>query len=398
MVGSRRLVAAFVAITLAAANLQACPFCATTGQTLSGEVDMANLIVFGTLSNAKRDPNEFGKGTTDMAIEIVVKDHEYLKGKKSITLPRYVPADPKSKSKYLVFCQIYKGELDPYRGEPVPPGSKIADYLKGALEVRSKDPATRLQYFFDYLDSPDNVISIDALMEFGNADYKDTRSIYHKLPAATLVKWLKDPNTPASRFGLYGSILGHCGNAKEHASLLRELLDDPKKRFSTGMDGMLAGYVILDPKPGWKYVVDLLSDDKQEFLMRYAALRTVRFFWDYRRDVIPEAEIISAMKLLLGQNDICDLAIDDLRRWQRWELTSQIISLYSQKSHSIPIVKRSIIKFALSAPAENKEALVFLKQRREEEPERIRDIEELLKLEALPPPKLETKPPQQAKK
>src|SRR3954447_27049937 len=137
----------------------ACPFCPSAGQTLLGEVNQAHLIVFGTMTNAQRDPNEFGKGTTDLEIEVVVKDHEFLKGKKKITLPRYVPSDPKSKTKHLVFCEIYKGELDPYRGEAVPADSKIAQYLKGAIDIRDKDMATRLKYFFENFDSPDWAIS-----------------------------------------------------------------------------------------------------------------------------------------------------------------------------------------------------------------------------------------------
>ena len=117
------------------ATIVACPFCPSAGQTMLGETNQANFIVYGTLSNAKRDPTEFGKGTTELNIEVVVKDHEFLKGKKSITLPRYVPPDPKNPTKHLIFCEIYKGELDPYRGEAVPPDSKIAEYLKGAIAV-----------------------------------------------------------------------------------------------------------------------------------------------------------------------------------------------------------------------------------------------------------------------
>ena len=370
--------------------LKACPFCTSQGQTLSGEVSQANLIIFGTLSNAKRDPNEFGKGTTDMDIDVVVKDHDILKGRKQITLPRYVPPDPKNPTKYLVFCEVYKGQLDPYRGEQVPPESKIAEYLKGAIAVREKDVATRLLFFFKYLDSPENAISIDAYMEFGNADYKELSTVASKFPAETIAKWLKDPNTPPSRYGLYGSLLGHCGNSKEHAALLREMLEDPKKKFSSGIDGMLAGYVMLDRQAGWKFILGLLADEKQEFLIRYAALRAIRFIWDYRRDLVKETEIVAAMQILLEQSDIADLPIDDLRRWGRWELTSKILGLYDQKSHSIPIVKRAIIRFALSAPPTNAEAVAFIKKRRADEPDRVRDIEQLLELESAPKPETKT--------
>ena len=35
--------------------------------------------------------------------------------------------------------------------------------------------------------------------------------------ATELVKWLKDPDTPAFRIGLYASLLGHCGTPKDVA-------------------------------------------------------------------------------------------------------------------------------------------------------------------------------------
>jgi hypothetical protein len=85
--------------------------------------------------------------------------------------------------------------------------------------------------------------------------------------------------------------------------------------------------------------------------------------------------------LLIGQRDMADFAIDDLRRWGRWELTEKVLSLYGTKSHDIPIVKRAIIRFALCAPADNKEAAAFLKLQRAEEPDQIRNIEQLLETE-----------------
>ena len=169
---SRSLVALFLSVALIGSELtpqavNACPFCGQAGQTLTQEVNDANMIVFGTLSktpNAIRMSSR--KGTTEMMVELVVKDDPFLKGRKSITLPRYIPQDPKNPSKYLVFCTLNKDQIDPYRGEAVAPDSKLAEYLKGAIAVRSKDSASRLQYFFDFLDSPENTISIDAYMEF----------------------------------------------------------------------------------------------------------------------------------------------------------------------------------------------------------------------------------------
>jgi hypothetical protein len=376
-------VGAFMALGLSAAMATACPFCPSAGQTLMGEVNQAHMIVFGTMSNAKRDPTEFGKGTTDLEIEVIVKDHEYLKGKKVITLPRYVPQDEKNKSKHLVFFEIYKGELDPYRGEQVPPDSKIADYLKGAIALKDKDMPTRLAYFFKHFDSPDWAIAGDAFQEFSNAEYKDVRVAAEKMDADHILKMLKDPNTSIARYGLIGLLLGHCGKADPHGKALRTFIDDPKVKQATGLDGLLAGYVMLDPKEGLSYVSTLIKDTREDFLVRYAALRCIRFFWEYRDDIIKKPAVVEAIKPLLDQPDIADLAIEDLRKWGQWDLAPTVLALFDKPSHDIPIVQRSIIKFALAAPADKKACGEFLTRMRADakQAERVRDLEQLLELE-----------------
>ena len=51
----------------------ACPFCSMQGQTLTGDVNQASMVLFGTLANAKLDANgAFGQGSTDLRIEAVI--------------------------------------------------------------------------------------------------------------------------------------------------------------------------------------------------------------------------------------------------------------------------------------------------------------------------------------
>src|SRR5437763_4321639 len=134
-----------------AAPVLACPFCGMQGQTLTGEVNEASLVIFGTLANPRLDPNsENGQGTTDLRIEKVLKSHEMVDGKKVITLPRYLPADEKT-SKFLIFCGVFKGKIDPYRGISVKSDSDIVKYLEGALVVKDKPISARLRFFFDFL-------------------------------------------------------------------------------------------------------------------------------------------------------------------------------------------------------------------------------------------------------
>src|SRR5262249_44055973 len=148
--------------------------------------------------------------------------------------------------KFLIFCDVFKGKIDPYRGLPLSGDTDMAKYLKGAVGMKDKSISARLKFFFDYLDNTDQEISSDAYREFANADYKDYRDMAKDLPADKIAGWLKDPNTQTLRLGLYASMLGHCGTAK-HAKELRTLLDTPTRGLGGGLDGMLAGYVMLEP-------------------------------------------------------------------------------------------------------------------------------------------------------
>jgi len=362
----------------------ACPFCTMSGQTLTDDVNQASMVLYGTLTNAKIDPSgDFGSGTTDLVIHSVVKKHEILGDKKVITLPRYVPSDKDSKAKFLIFCDVFKGKVDPYKGVPVK-SDDIVKYLAGAIDLKGKDMPTRLKFFFNWLDNPDIEISNDAYKEFGNSDYKDFRAITKDLPAERIVKWLDDPNTPAFRYGLYASMLGHCGD-KKHAPVLKKMLDDPQKRVSSGVDGILAAYTLLEPKEGWQNLRGVLGDPKKEFMLRYAGLRSIRFFMESRPDVIDKKELVDAACLLLDQSDIADLAIEDLRKWKQTDQVDRVLALYDKPSHNIPIVKRSIVRYALSVP-ENAKAASFVAALRAKDAEYVKDIEELLKLESTPTP------------
>jgi hypothetical protein len=389
----KRHVVAFVLTAVLMGGLTgqagACPFCnEERGPTLVGSFKEAAMVLVGKFGNARLDAAGGGPdgGSTDFVIEEVLKDHESLGGKKTITLPRYMP---QAKNKFLIFCDVYRGKIDPYKGVELQPSSELVKYLSGALAVKDRPFAERLRYAFDYLNSHEIDVALDAYREFARTDYKDYKDMAKALPAATIAKWLRDPKTPPYRYGLYASLLGLCG-AAEHAKLLREMIDDPQKRMGSGLDGMLAGYITIQPKEGWAYVQNLLKDSKQDFLMRYAALRTVRFFWDQRPDLVSRNDLVQGMAAILDQPDMADFAIEDLRKWQRWEMTDRVLDLFTKDSHSVPVVRRAILRFALQSP--NSRAKAFVEEQRRRDREWVNDTEELLRLESQPPPKLPSVP------
>lgn len=358
---------------------ESCPFCAEErGPTLIGDFNQAAMVLVGQFTNPRIGSGGIEEGKTDFAIDLVLKAHEVVKDKKTITLPRYVN---QLKSKFIVFCDVYKGQIDPYRGIELPAKSEMVKYLSGAVALKDKPVPERLRYCFDFLNSTELDVALDAYREYAKADYKDYQTMARKLPADTIAEWLRNPKTPPYRFGLYASLMGHCGGPT-HAKLLRELLDDPQKRQSSGIDGMLAAYIMLASKDGWNYVKSFLGDEKQEFLLRYAALRTVRFMWEQRPDLIDKKDLVQGLCLLLDHGDMADFAIEDLRKWQRWEMTERVLDLFSKKTHDVPVVRRAVLRFALRSP--DKRAADFVQQQRKRDVEWVRDTEELLKLEDTP--------------
>jgi hypothetical protein len=399
MTGLRvRLCLAFLAVcllvTVPARPASACPFCGMQGQTLTQEVDQAALVLYGKMKNARLANPGLEGGVTDLVLDPahgVIKPHPWVADKKVVAIPRYIPTGKEEGVPFLVFCDVFRGKLDPYRGLPVKAGDEVPRYLKGAVSVKEKKTPEKLKFFFDWLQNEDLEIANDALKEYGNSSYEDFRQMVHAIPADKVAEWLQDRNTPGYRVGLYASMLGHASKKPaEHAKLLRTLIDDPEKQVSSGVDGILAGQVLLQPREGLEYLRGLLSNPKREFPLRYAALKAVRFFHDSRPDVIDPKDTVLAAALLLEQKDICDLAIEDLRKWKCWDdYTTYILKLKDRPTHDLPIVRRAVLRFMLCSPLP--EAKAYVAEVRKVDEDLVTTAEELLKSEQTATP--ETRSP-----
>src|SRR5262249_48431149 len=138
----------------------------------------------------------------------------------------------------------------------------------------------------------------------------------------------------------------------------------------------------LRPDDGWDMALQILRDERRPFPVRFAALRAVRFQHGWKPDET-KAKVYRALSALLPQGDFADQAIEDLRRWQMWDLTADVLALYGKKTHDAPIMKRMIVRYALWCP--RAEAAAFVKERRRLEPDVVRDVEESLEFEKAPP-------------
>jgi hypothetical protein len=367
----------------------ACPFCEEKGFTLLGQFEEAEFVLIGHFKNGRGGLDDMG--TSEFVIDRVIKSHDAVKGKTEITVSKRVPD---ARTKYIVFCDLYKGKIDPYKGMPVTNAGEMIRYIDGMLALKGKPQPERLRYAFDFLNSPEVEVAMDAYREFAKADYTEYKDMAKKLPADTIAGWLKDKRTPPFRYGLYASLLGHCGTS-EHAKMLREMIDDPEKRKGSGLYGFMASYVMLEPQKGWAMLTDTVQKREKPFLVRYAALQTIRFLWEYRTDLInkdesaAKSEIVKGVAGVLQVSDMADFAIEDLRKWQRWEYTDQVIGMFGQKGFNTPGIRKSIVRFALQS--KEPRAAEFIKVQRARDAEWVDETRELLELESFATPAVPAK-------
>jgi hypothetical protein len=388
----------------------ACALCggaAQNRQTLRQDLEQAKLVVCGSVANprflAQGPP---GSGVTDFRVTRVLKEEPSIAAPKLIELPRYIPVpDPRQPPQFVVFCDFINGKLDPGRGRLLT-SPALLDYLAGARALQGKSRTETLLFYFRYLDHPDEAIATDAYLEFARSTDKEVGEVAKHLSPAPLRKLLGDPKTPADRLGMFAFLMGGCGNDQD-AACLEKLIKQPPERVANApigidqgvwtcggflgnsvrrerdvvinaMDGILSGYISLRPKQGWDLAVSILADARKPFPERFAVARMLRFYHSWKPEE-SRPQIVRAMGVMLGDGEVADLAIEDLRTWQIWDLTPQVLAQFGKPSHAAPIARRAIIRYALCCP--QPEAREFLETARRRDAELVRDLEESLALD-----------------
>jgi hypothetical protein len=330
----------------------------------------ARMILFGPIQNVR------GATSTELTIEAALRSDPIIAGKKVLDLGRYLPADAKNPPRFLVFCDVIKDRVDAYRGIPIRSAEGL-EYVKKALALNPKDAAGNLDFYFRYLEHPDKEIAFDAFLEFVRANDQQIGQASGKLSAEKLRGWLKDPQTPPERLSLYAFLLGGCGSDADAAFLTTQLKDDGERTVNA-YDGYLGGYIHLRPREGWEKVVSVLRDGRRALPVRLAVVRTVRMYHGWKPKESRD-DVLKSLAAMIGQGELADIAIEDLRRWQMWDLTPDVLALYGKKGFDAPIMQRAIVRYGLSCKDET--AAKFIAERRRSEPELVKEVEESLQFE-----------------
>jgi hypothetical protein len=361
----------------------AAPACSLCGAALRQQptfrqeaaLETARVILIGTAENP-----QFNNRTTDLRITDVLRSDPALKDKKVITVKQYLPvSDPKNPPRYLVFCDIYKDEFDPFRGVPLKSADSV-DYARKVMKLNPKDQTANLQFFFRYLDHPDAEIARDAFLEFVKASDQEIAQVARRLDAAKLRAWLTARETPPERLSVYALLLGACGG-DDDARFLKAMLDEASERTVNAYDGFLAGYIHLRPRAGWELAYSLLRDSRKPMLIRLSVARTLSYFHGAQPKESAD-NVLKCLDAMIVQGELADIAIEDMRRWgihDRGRIRD-ILGLYGKKGFDAPLMKRTIVRYALCCK-DDPVARAFIEDRRREDAELVKGVEEELQFE-----------------
>ncbi|QDU81504.1 hypothetical protein Pla110_32460 [Polystyrenella longa] len=334
----------------------ACPFCSAPSLTLAEQVNQSDAVVLAEWQSSERGTADEASQTHLKIVAVVKQSDNGLKKGDEIVLNRFRSAEKGQKMLLLGTS----GETSVDWDSPLDVSDLSYDYIMQApaMEV----PTTkRLEYYIQFLEFPEELVANDAYAEFANAPYEDIVPLADKMPREKLREWVlaaysDDPQdqiraaTLSTRMGLYGLMLGLCGK-DEDAKLLEEKITEQKTDFRLGIDGIMAGYLVLTKEDGLKVIEDrkLKPSAEVPFSETYSAMQAVRFMWNYGDERISKERLRQSMRILLERKELVDLVIGDLARWQDWSILDRLHEMYGAEGYEIGAIKRAIIRYYLSA-------------------------------------------------
>lgn len=369
---------AALTLLLTALPAFACSVCGASWKsktTLREWFHQSKAVVSGTLKNPKPNPTGTG-GTTEFHFATTLKSDPLVEKKASVVIPQYFPVVGNTAPDYLFFFDDLNGT--PTVAYGVPGSAAVVNYLTAAAKLDPKDATALLAFYFRHLDDADPTVAADAFTEFAKAPDADILKAKGKFDPAKLAVLLADPKTPDDRLGVFAALLGLCGEAK-HVPVFTTLLKDPlPERVGANLAGVMSGYVLLDPKGGWKQVRERLADPKAGFDRKLAPLSAVRFLQAGRGADI-KAEVLDVYAGLIADPDLADLVIEDLRRWGWWDKTADVLGTWGKPAGEVREVKKAIVRYALTCP--EKEAAAFLARVRKSDEALVDKVELSLKVQ-----------------
>ncbi len=379
-----------------AAECALCPFCDAPSLTLAEQVDQAGHLVLGKWIGGEKPTNETAGTAKFRIVDIAKAKGDAFKKGDDIELPQYIAGN--ADAVYILMGPDMKF-IDWHVPSEATHGSWAYVSNIPMPVTDQKEQVNRLAYFLDYLQHDELSVSNDAYAEFAAAPYEVIVPLKDRMPRKKLREWVTDPDTPVTRIGLYGLLLGLCGTEEDAAAMKQKILT-PDTDFRLGIEGVMSGYLITAGEEGLKTLEDskmkaktYVNKDGEEvklpFSETYAVMQTLRFMWTYEPDRIPKERLKESMRILLDRPELADLVIADLARWKDWGVQDELMEMYDDEEFDIPSIKRAIVRYLFYCSKDRNEdvedppeyaitAAEHLKLLEEKDPKTVRNAKRFL--------------------
>lgn len=336
-------------------SVQACPFCSAPQLTMAEMIDQSDHLLLGEWVEGTKPTSESAGSVNYRILAIGRSLDDLITEGQTITLPFYTPGEAGEK-----FALMGPGTDFLNWQPPTEVTDESWEYIR-TCPIPEKDPERRTQrlaWFLQYLEHPEQLVSNDAYGEFASAPYKTIRPLQDEMPREKLREWVANPETSPTRIALYGMMLGLCGSV-EDADVLEQKIMTVTSDFRLGLEGIMAGYVMLTGETGLQKLEDAKirsetyidangEEKKLPFSETYAAVNTLRFLKKYEPDCVPYERLTSSMHLLLERPALSDLIIADLARWKDWSVQNRLMEMFDEEDFQIPSIKRAIVRYMLA--------------------------------------------------
>ncbi len=319
---------------------ECCPFCSAASQTLRQESLSMDAVAIASLVPDGRDDID---GNATFAVERVLRGDSILEPGQKVDLVYF--GSGKSTKKFLLLG------VDPRNlvwSTPLPLSEAATKYVD-AIQALPDDSIARLEFYQQYFEHPDSLLSRDSYDEFALAPYDDVKKLKDKMNRAQLMEWVRDPEISPDRKRLYFTMLGICGtpeDADEFEAMIRS--DEPEKR--AGLDALIASYLMLKGPDGLKLIDErFLANRKASYPDVYSAVMALRFHGT-EVEALPKDEILKSMRHLLDAPDLADLVIPDLARWGDWSQVDRLSELFKNANEDNSWVRVPVVNYLRACP------------------------------------------------
>lgn len=334
-----------------------CPFCTPVAPTFAEEMKSTDAVVIAELVKrgkrevtSKKIANELGfqstvpsaVGKSDLKIISVIKGEKFLKSGDMIQA--YVFGDATKGDTFF----ITGVEPPAFSWSTMKANRRVIDYIS-AIQKLPVDGPKRLSFFLKYLEDKEEVLARDSYDEFALAPFSDVKGLKKEIDREKLRSWIENKDIPASRKGLYFTLLGIAGT-KEDAAFLKKMMSSGDDRKKAALDSMIACYITLMGPEGLKTIEELfLANKKSSYSDAFAAIAALRFHGSEAK-ILKKEQIVVSLRYMLDRDDLADLVIPDLARWEDWSVMGKLVKLFKDADPETSWVRMPVVNYLRACP------------------------------------------------